>query len=253
MAASRGRSSIWWTSFARPLPDPERPRPLGPRFYGRRHGRPLRQNARTLIDSLLPRIAIAPPQPGARLDPAALFPEPVREVWLEIGFGGGEHLAAQAAAHRDVGMIGCEVFVNGIAALLAHVQRERLDNVRVFPDDARLLFPALPDACFARVFVLFPDPWPKKRHIARRFVGPENLPELARLMTDGAELRIATDEPVYQEWALEQMAASRDFADATTDRHARPADWPPTRYEAKALREGRKPIYLRYIRKNRTR
>jgi tRNA (guanine-N7-)-methyltransferase len=239
------------------LPDRDGPRDEkgpglgGPRFYGRRHGRPLRQAGRTLIDSLLPRIAIGRPDEGARIDPRALFPRPVAAVWLEIGFGGGEHLAAQAAAHRDVGLIGCEVFVNGIAALLGHVSRESLDNVRVFPDDARLLFPALPDACMGRVFVLFPDPWPKKRHVARRFIGPENLPELARLLTDGGELRVATDEPVYKEWALEQMAASPDFAIATQDPAVRPADWPETRYEAKALREGRAPIYVSYRRKSR--
>lgn len=233
------------------MPDPERPRHAGPRFFGRRQGRPLRPNARTLIDALLPRIAIAPPGPGEILNPGVLFPRPVSAVWLEIGFGGGEHLAAQAAAHRSVGIIGSEVFVNGIAALLGHVEREALDNVRIFPDDVRRLFPALPDACFARVFVLFPDPWPKKRHAERRFIGPENLPALARLMLPGAELRVATDEPVYQEWALEQLQASPDFSSGTPDPSIRPADWPQTRYEAKALREGRRPIYLSYIRKNR--
>ena len=224
---------------------------MGPRFFGRRQGRPLRQNARTLIQSLLPRLAIAEPGETTRLDPRTLFAETVREVWLEVGFGGGEHLAAQAAAHRDVGLIGCEVFVNGIAALLGHVQREALDNVRIFPEDARLLFPALPDACFARVFVLFPDPWPKKRHIERRFIGPENLPELARLLVDGGELRIATDEPTYQDWALEQMNAAADFTSATADPAKRPVDWVETRYEAKALREGRAPIYLSYARRPR--
>lgn len=233
------------------MPDPARPQHTGPRFFGRRQGRPLRRNGRTLIDALLPRLAIALPTEGMRLDPAALFPAPVREFWLEIGFGGGEHLAAQAARHRDVGMIGSEVFVNGVAALLGHVEREHLDNVRVFSDDVRRLFPALPDACFARVFVLFPDPWPKKRHAERRFIGPENLPALARLLKDGGELRIATDDPVYQEWAVEQMAAAPEFERLTADPAQRPADWPETRYEAKALREGRPPIYLSYRRRPR--
>ena len=211
----------------------------------------MRQAGRTAIESLLPRLAIALPAAGALIDPAALFPRPMAEIWLEVGFGGGEHLAAQAARHPEVGLIGCEVFVNGIAALLGHVRRDALDNVRIFPEDARLLMPALPDACLARAFVLFPDPWPKKRHVARRFIGPENLPELARLLADGGELRVATDEPVYKEWALEQMAASPDFAIATQDPTARPADWPETRYEAKALREGRAPIYVSYRRKKR--
>ena len=233
------------------MPDIERPQNTGPRFFGRRQGRPLRRNGQMRIDALLPRIAIVPPAEGVRLDPTTLFPAPVREVWLEIGFGGGEHLATQAARHRDIGLIGCEVFVNGVAALLGHVEREHLDNVRVFSDDVRRLFPALPDASFARVFVLFPDPWPKKRHAERRFIGPENLPTLARLLKDGGELRIATDEPVYKEWAVEQMAAAPDFERVTTDPTQRPADWPETRYEAKALREGRQPIYLSYRRRKR--
>jgi tRNA (guanine-N7-)-methyltransferase len=232
------------------LSESERPRQSGPRFFGRRQGRPLRVNARTLIDSLLPQLAIAEPRAGEMLDPRVLFPKPVREVWLEVGFGGGEHLAAQAAAHRDVGIIGGEVFLNGVAALLGHVQREQLDNVRIYPEDVRDLFPALPDACFAKVFVLFPDPWPKKRHIERRFIGPENLPVLARLMPEGAELRVATDDPTYQIWALEQLDASPHFVTDKPDPGARPEDWPETRYEQKALREGRPPIYLRYIRKN---
>jgi tRNA (guanine-N7-)-methyltransferase len=203
------------------------------------------------MDSVLPRLAIASPAEGAAIDVFALFPRPVAQVWLEVGFGGGEHLARQAALNPDVGLIGCEVFVNGIAALLGHIQREGLDNIRIFADDARLLFPALPDACLGRVFALFPDPWPKKRHAGRRLIGPENLAEFARMMVDGAELRIATDEPVYQGWAREQMAARPEFADATADAALRPADWPETRYEAKALREGRAPIYLRYLRRAR--
>src|SRR5579871_5311936 len=119
MAASPGRSSTWSTSCVPTLPEEKRPHTLGPRFYGRRQGRPLRQNAKTLLDALLPRIAIAEPKNGDAIDPRELFTPAPREVWLEVGFGGGEHLAAQAAAHRDVGIIGGEVFVNGIAALLA--------------------------------------------------------------------------------------------------------------------------------------
>ena len=231
------------------MSEQERPRSAGPRFFGRRLGRPLRANARILVDELLPKIAIPEPGQNERVDPHALFARPMREIWLEVGFGGGEHLAAQAASHRDVGLIGGEVFLNGVAALLGHVQRAQLDNVRVYPEDVRHLFPALPDACFARVFVLFPDPWPKKRHAERRFIGPENLPVLARLMPEGAELRVATDEPVYKEWALEQLEASPHFVSATPDPTIRPVDWPQTRYEQKAVREGRTSIYLRYTRK----
>ncbi|MEO0034369.1 MAG: tRNA ((7)-)-methyltransferase, partial [Pseudomonadota bacterium] len=163
-----------------------------PRFFGRRSGKPLRRTALGLIESLLPRLAIAIPTPGQRLDPVSLFPAPVRAVWLEVGFGGGEHLADLAAQHPDIGMIGCEVFRNGIASLLGHVERRGLANVRLFPEDVRLLLPALPDASLERAFVLFPDPWPKARHAERRFVNPDNLDQLARLLSDGGEVRVAS-------------------------------------------------------------
>lgn len=224
----------------------------GPVFYGRRHGKKLRQRGRDLIRDLLPRLAIGGPG-GDPVDPFSLFDPPVDEVWLEVGFGGGEHLAAQAEANPHVGLIGGEVFVNGIASLLNHVDRRSLRNVRVFPHDIRHLLPRLSDACLDKVFVLFPDPWPKKRHAERRFVIKGNLDALARLMRDGAELRVASDDPTYQEWAIEQLEAHPLFTAArpAEERGARPADWPPTRYEAKALREGRPPLYLSYLRRPR--
>src|SRR5690242_18163288 len=132
-------------------------------WRGRRQGRPLRPRRQDLMDRLLPRLRVTPPPPGAFLDPFALFPHRPREIWLEIGFGSGEHLAEQAQRHPDVGFIGCEVFVNGVAALLDHIDRRGLANLRLFDDDARLLLPALPDACLTRAFLLFPDPWPKAR------------------------------------------------------------------------------------------
>ncbi len=211
----------------------------------------MRRTGRGLIESLLPRLAVAEPQPGQSLDPRSLFAGAPRAVWLEVGFGGGEHLAWQAARHPDVGMIGCEVFLNGIASLLGHVQRERLENVRIFAEDARRLFPALPDASIERVFVLFPDPWPKKRHAERRFIHDSNLDQLARLLIDGGELRVATDDAVYKEWAVEQMAARPDFLNVTADPAAKVEDWPATRYEAKAREQGRQPIFLRYLRQPR--
>src|SRR5690242_20203641 len=137
--------------------------------YGRRRGRKLRQGQQALWDGLLPRLAIALPAAG-ELDPAALFPRRPAEIWLEIGFGGGEHLAAQAAAHPEIGIIGSEVFENGVAKLLGEVDRLGLDNVRFFVEDARLLVPRLAEASLGRVFVLFPDPWPKLRHHKRRIV-----------------------------------------------------------------------------------
>lgn len=198
---------------------------------------------------MLPRLSIVLPGAGQSIDPAALFAVPVRAVWLEVGFGGGEHLAWQAAHHPDTGLIGCEVFLNGIASLLGHIQRDGLENVRIFPEDARLLFPFLPDGCLERVFVLFPDPWPKKRHAERRFIGPANLGQLARLLIPGGELRVATDDPVYKAWVAEQMGHCEAFADATGDPAAKGEDWPTTRYEAKARQEGREPIFLRYLRR----
>ena len=155
--------------------------------------------------ALLPTLAI--PDGTAPLAVAALFPQPVRDdVWLEIGFGAGEHLAAQAAAHPDIGFIGAEPFENGVAALLARVQAESLANVRVFADDARLLMARLPDASIGRLFVLFPDPWPKARHHKRRMVGPTTLPEFARILKDGGELRFASDDADYAAWVLEYAA-----------------------------------------------
>jgi tRNA (guanine-N7-)-methyltransferase len=224
-----------------------------PRFYGRRRGKALRRNALDLIDSVLPRLAIAAPRPGERLTPSQLFGRPVHEVWLEVGFGGGEHLAEQAGSHHDTGLIGCEVFRNGIASLLTHVQAGGLDNVRIFPEDVRLLLPALPDASLGRAFILFPDPWPKTRHIDRRFVCPDNLDALARLLVDGGELRVASDDATYVEWAARQLAAHPLFeaVQVTTQRAGLPADWPATRYEQKAIEQGRQPTFFRYRRKHR--
>lgn len=223
-----------------------------PRFFGRRRGKALRRTALGLIECLLPRLAIGVPGPGVSLDPQELFPHPVEELWLEVGFGGGEHIADQAAAHPRVGMIGCEVFRNGVASLLGHIQAGALDNVRIFGEDARLLFPALPEGCLGRAFVLFPDPWPKKRHAERRFVCADNLDALARLLKDGGELRVASDDPTYVDWAARQLDDHPLFDKvlATADRAALPADWPPTRYEQKCL-AGRPPTFFLYRRKPR--
>lgn len=220
-----------------------------PRFFGRRSGKALRRTALGLIDGLLPRLAIAIPGRDERIDPVTLFPDPVDDVWLEVGFGGGEHLAALAEAHRDIGMIGCEVFRNGIASLLGHVQARELDNVRVFPDDARLLLPALPEAALGRVFVLFPDPWPKSRHSGRRFINPDNLDQIARALADEGELRVASDDPIYVAWATHQLDAHPAFRreQLTTRRDTLPPDWPATRYEVKCL-AGREPTFFRYRR-----
>jgi tRNA (guanine-N7-)-methyltransferase len=206
----------------------------------------LRPGQRQLAETLLPRLAISLPQRG-RLDPTALFSAPVSAVWLEIGFGGGEHLAEQAAGHPDIGFIGCEVFENGVARLLGEIDRRGLCNIRLFTDDARLVMAALPDRSLSRAFILFPDPWPKTRHHKRRFVGRTNLDVLARLMKPGAELRLATDDPSYLPWMVEHACTHPAFewlAERPSDWRGRPDDWPPTRYEQKML-AGHKPVFFR--------
>ena len=221
------------------------------RFYGRRKGRPLRKGQQHLIDALLPKLAIELPASG-KLDLQALFPHKPDQVWLEIGFGGGEHLAEQARTHPDVGLIGCEVFLNGIATLLTQVSSLGLANVRVYPEDARDLLDVLADGSLDRVFLLFPDPWPKRRHAERRFIQPDNLDLLARLMKPAAELRVASDDPVYIGWALAHLVPHPAFAwtaQGPGDWRERTADWPGTRYESKALREGRRPVFLRFTRR----
>jgi tRNA (guanine-N7-)-methyltransferase len=225
-----------------------RPRVL----YGRRRGRRLRAGQRSLKETLLPALAIALPPEGARLDPARLFPGEVDDLWLEVGFGGGEHLAAQAAAHPGIGLLGCEVFENGVVKLLGQIERQELRNVRILVDDARLLIRALPERSLGRVFVLFPDPWPKARHHKRRFVSTGTLTELARVMKNGAELRLATDDVDYLRWMLERAPVHPDFewlARRPEDWRSRPADWPPTRYEQKAIAAGRTPTFLRFRRR----
>jgi tRNA (guanine-N7-)-methyltransferase len=232
-----------------PVAPPERKRLL----YGRRRGRPLRAGQRGLVDDLLPRVSLALPASGT-LDPAALFDPPPVDIWVEIGFGGGEHLAAQAAAHRDIGLLGCEVFENGIVKLLTEMQRLALTNIRILADDARLLLAALPAESVGRAFILFPDPWPKMRHNKRRIVSTETLDTLAGLMKDGAELRIATDHLAYLDWMLGVVTVHPDFAwlvEGPADWRIRPDDWPPTRYEAKAIAAGRKPYFLRLARRPR--
>jgi tRNA (guanine-N7-)-methyltransferase len=222
-----------------------------PRLYGRRRGRALRVGQAALKHDLLPQLAFQLPEQGAPLDPHALFPG--RDIWLEIGFGGGEHLVWQAARHPDKGLIGCDVFENGIVKLLGRLAQERLANVRIFPEDARLLLAALPPRSLGRVFILFPDPWPKLRHHKRRIVSPATLGELARVMIPGSELRLATDDPPYLRAIVDQALRHPLFewlARRPADWRDRAADWPPTRYETKALAAGRRPVFLRLRRRD---
>ena len=188
------------------------------------------------------------------LNPRVIFPRPPEAVWLEIGFGAGEHLARQAEHNPLVGFIGCEVFENGIARLLAAVEERGLANIRIVADDARQLLDALPPRSIDRVFILFPDPWPKRRHHKRRLVAPATLDRLALVMTDGAELRIATDDRGYLCSMLEHLTRHPAFlwlARRPADWRERPPDWPPTRYEEKARAAQRRPAFLRFARRPR--
>lgn len=213
-------------------------------------GQRLRPGRRRLLDELLPGLSLSLPPADARLDRLAPFGDD-RPLWLEIGFGGGEHLAAQAAAHPEIGFLGVEPFVNGVARLLDLLDQQGSGNARILVDDARLLLAALPDASIERAFVLFPDPWPKLRHHKRRIVNAETVGELARVLAPGSELRLATDDADYSRWMLETMLADPRFiwlAEHAADWRSRTADWPATRYEMKALAAGRPPVFLRFAR-----
>jgi tRNA (guanine-N7-)-methyltransferase len=221
------------------------------RSFGRRKGRPLSPRQRGLVDHDLPRLSIdlagRPPEPLT-----GLFPAPVHDVWLEIGFGGGEHLIWQASRHPDVGLIGCEPFLDGVVKVVDAVVQTPLVNVCLHPDDARALLRWLPDASLGRAFVLFPDPWPKKRHQKRRLVGLPLLDQLARVMRPGAELRVGTDISDYVRSIMVAVTAHPAFAwpaQRPGDWQIRPEDWPETRYEQKAIREGRRPVYLSFRRR----
>lgn len=232
------------------LEDDFEPGDRGPlRSFGRRRGRKLSPRQSQLMQELLPRVSVdlSTPPPDMR----SLFAAPVSEVWLEIGFGGAEHLLWQAEANPQAGIIGAEPFEEGVVKALHGIDRSALQNVRLHPDDARDLLQWLPDRSLDRVFILFPDPWPKKRHLKRRLVSPHLLAHLQRVMRPGAELRLATDIHSYAHAMLLAVRRSGGFnwqAEAAPDWAVRPDDWPQTRYESKAIREGRRSVYLRFIR-----
>lgn len=234
-----------------------------PKFFGRRKGRVIRKTKTTLLEAFLPALRISE---QTVFDRQSMFGTPVEQVCLEIGFGNGEHLAGQAKNNPHTGFIGAEVFQNGVANLLTlltgikttdelpetiSLETGRTDNIRVFDDDIRLLFEKIPDGFLDKVFILFPDPWPKKRHASRRIVNPDNLQEIARIIKKGGLLRIATDHKVYKSWVLHQMHDCPDFqwtATCGNDWKHEPADWVQTKYQRKALAEGRRPVFLDYRR-----
>ncbi len=218
------------------------------RLYGRRAGHKLRQGQAALLEELLPQVAV--PEDGA-LSAERLFGAP-RPLQLEIGFGSGEHLAAQAAAHPDTGFIGCEPFLNGVVGALNHIRDQALPNVRLHMGDALGVLERLPDASLARVYLLHPDPWPKARHAKRRMVNPGPLDLIAAKLKPGGEFRLGTDDPTYCRWAMMVMRTRTDFvwqATSAADFLTRPADWPQTRYEQKARRKGHEVWYFRFRRR----
>ena len=220
-------------------------------FYGRRKGKALRDSQKEYLDQdladLSPGAVDWDENPGRLpLDMATRFKG--KPVWLEVGFGGGEHLVHQAALHPEVEIIGCEPFINVVAMLLGKIRDAGVSNIAIYPDDVRDLFDVLPEGSIERAFLLYPDPWPKKRHHRRRFVTPEHLEPLARVMAPGAIFRVATDIPDYVRQALEEVPkAGFDWlAEGPADWREPWGDWIETRYENKALREGRVPHYLTF-------
>jgi tRNA (guanine-N7-)-methyltransferase len=215
--------------------------------YGRHVGRGLTVLQEELLKAALPALKLdlsrPAPQPLTRL-----FADGIDDVWLEIGFGGGEHLAWQAANHPGVGIIGCEPFVPGVAALAKRLGEDGGASVRIHDDDARFALEWLPDTSIGRAFVLFPDPWPKKRHRKRRLLNKDVLSELARVMRPGAPLRFATDIADYGDMVEEHMAALTDFEPCPGLLDERPADWPVTRYEQKAVAAGRTSRFYAFAR-----
>jgi len=220
-------------------------------FFGRRKGHALKPRQAALFDSLLPRVALDLAKP-APADLCALFATPLHEVRLEIGFGGAEHLIAQAQAQPAIGFIGTDAFINGVAKALVAIDVHRLSNVRLYFGDASALLDWLPAGALARIDLLYPDPWPKRRHWKRRFIQDDSLKRLARILKSGGELRFATDIADYAAYALARVLRSNDFvwtAEQASDWRQPWPDFSGTRYEAKAKREGRVPAYFIFRRR----
>jgi tRNA (guanine-N7-)-methyltransferase len=236
----------------RPLPKEDergddRAPPLG--LHGRRKGKKLRATHTELMRTVLPALRFDPSKPVCA--PASLFEETPSALWLEIGFGGGEHLTAEASAHPEFGYIGCEPFLNGVAKAVAFIEAGRLCNVRIYDGDARAVIEALPSQALDGVYLLYPDPWPKRKHHKRRFLTDDMLAQLARVMRPGAELRFATDVDDNAGWTLARVLRSPDFIWAPASAKDWQLPWPEwsgTKYEAKALQDARRPAYLTFRR-----
>lgn len=220
-------------------------------FHGRLKGKALRPSQEVYLAEDLGKLSPGPVDWDVNPDRQPLDLTKVfgnREVWLEIGFGGGEHMVQQAVRNPDVGIIGCEPYINGVAMLLGKIREAGTQNVAVYPGDVRNMFDVLPENSISRAFLLYPDPWPKTRHHKRRFVTPEHLGPLAKCLKSGADFRVATDIPDYVRQTLEEVPQHgfERLAEGSDDWHTPWEDWIPTRYEQKALREGRAPQYLTF-------
>jgi tRNA (guanine-N7-)-methyltransferase len=220
-----------------------------PALYGRQKGKKLGIHHKALLKQLLPKLSIDLSRPLA--DPASLFGGTRGPLWLEIGFGGGEHLADEAGLFPQMNFIGCEAFLNGMAKALELIEIRGLNNVRLHQGDAQDVLDRLPPAALDGIYLLYPDPWPKRRQRKRRFISDEVLARLARVMRKGAELRFATDIDDYAGWTIARILRSNDFiwpAEGARDWQRPWPDWRGTRYEAKALAQGRRPVYLTFMR-----
>ena len=217
-------------------------------FFGRRKGQQLHGRKQRLMDKMLPNLRLDPTSAPVE-DLSELFPQPCGRFHMEIGFGGGEHLAGQAATNPDIGFIGVEPFINGMAKMLGQIDDRKLRNLRLYDDDATQLLDWLPESSLDQIDLLYPDPWPKKRHWKRRFVGQKNLTRFARVLKPGGLFRFASDIDTYVNWTLSHIHAHGDFswlAEAAGDWREPWRGWTRTRYEAKAIREGRPPAYLQF-------
>ncbi len=221
-------------------------KPPPDRLYGRQRTHALRPRQQKLLAETLPRL---------RYDPGTSFPGNAGALWMEVGFGGGEHSRALIADHPDVALIACEVFAQGLCSMLAALVPEGGEatatlpaNLRIWPDDARALLRMLPAQSLDRLFLMFPDPWPKARHAKRRFVHPDTVALVASRLKPGAAWRIASDDPTYQAWVTEVMAGQSELFAASPPEGTRPPGWPATRYEAKARAAGRSPLYWVFTR-----
>lgn len=212
------------------------------RTYGRRQGRPIKHSKQNLLNELLPTILIELPEIEHLIDPQIYFNKSA-PVWVEVGFGGGEHLADLAKENPHINFIGCEPFLNGVASLLNYVQTLNLSNIRIFQGNAIDLLKVFKPECISRFYLMFADPWPKKRHHKRRFIQHDILDMLLPKLVRNAELRIATDHENYQDWILKHLRARSELKEEMCAA-GKPIDWPNTRYEVKAIEENRKPLYM---------